>query len=51
VEVINRKIVKYTDAFTTYISLLEIEYDFDGAASKIESCRAVIKNDIFLAPL
>ena len=39
VEVINRKIVDYTDSFTEYISLLHIEYDFEAAKGKIEDCR------------
>jgi translation initiation factor 3 subunit E len=49
VEVINRKIVSHSDAFTDYISLLHIEYDFEAAAGKIEQCRELIRNDLFLA--
>lgn len=51
VEVINRKVVKYNDSFTEYISLLEIEYDFEGAAAKIEACRKEIREDPFLTGL
>lgn len=49
VEVINRRYIKYTDAFTEFISLLEIEYDFEEATAKIEDCKEAIKKDIFLA--
>lgn len=35
VEVINRKIINYSDSFSEFISLLHIEYDFDGVTSKI----------------
>ena len=49
-EVINRKHVKYTDCFSEYISLLEIEYDFESASDKIAECKKAIQEDIFLAP-
>jgi len=50
VEVINRKIVKYTDAFTGFVSLLEIEYDFESAIAKIQDCVSLIRSDPFLKP-
>lgn len=51
VEVINRKIVNYSDSFTEFIRLIHIEYDFESATAKIEECRKDIQGDIFLAPL
>lgn len=50
VEVINRKYVKYTDPFTEFIELLEVEYNFEEATNKIQECRKAIKEDIFLRP-
>ena len=49
-EVINRKYIKYSDCFSEYISLLEIEYDFEAASGKIAECKKAIQEDIFLAP-
>jgi translation initiation factor 3 subunit E len=49
-EVINRKYVKYSDCFTEFVALLEIEYDFETAAAKVEECKKAIKEDAFLAP-
>ena len=50
VEVINRKIIRHTDAFTDFLSLLEIDFDFESAIAKISSCRALIQSDPFLRP-
>lgn len=50
VEVLNRKLVKHEDALTRYISLLEIEFDFEGARNALAECSALIKEDFLLAP-
>ena len=43
VEMINRRLINYHDAFTHYLTLLEIDYDFEGARECICKCSGEIR--------
>ena len=51
IETIKRKIIKHDDAFSSFLTALYIDYNFEEAAEKIESVRKQAQEDCLIAPL
>jgi hypothetical protein len=51
VEALKRKIYKYRDPFTEFLTNLSIEFDFESAKLKIVEIRKCVELDPLLAPL